>query len=226
MNDNIANLYVHSFFLITLFLTDVASQLCQQSLPLQYDPVADPSTATSNLDSFYLYPSAFNDTQCVGKLSSLQYHFCYLNAKSTGQRPVVFTVLILRDDGDAYTVLDSYSEREDRGCDLMESNTCCKMVDISSQFQVRTDLAIGFVIPNDVNGNFLYSAGTQSVSRGIRTTTDAVNIASAVNSRIEKQGLPEEQMINNRRFSFMFSTDSPSLITSGVTEVRSYYNYA
>ena len=205
-----------TFFLITLFLTDAASQLCQQSLPLQYDPVADPSTATSNLGSFYLYPSAFNDTRCVGTLSSLQYHFCYLNSGSTGRPPVVFTVLILRDDGDDYTVLDSYSEREDRDCDLM-GNTCCKMMDISSQFQVRTDLAVGFVVPNDPNGNFLY--GTQSVSQGIQTTIDAAN--TAVNSRIEKQNLPKEQMINNRRFSVMFSTDSPSpSITSGVTEVR------
>ena len=139
----------------------MAGQLCQESLPDQYDPTIDSSTTTSVLNNFYLYPSAFNDTQCVGTLSSLQYTFCYLFARSTAAPDTVFTVLLLRDDGDSYTVLDSYEEREDRQCDLT-GNTCCKTVTITSQLVVERQWALGFVIPSDSGGNFLYAASTTS----------------------------------------------------------------
>ena len=215
----------HVLMLCMYVYTGVAGQLCQESLPDQYDPTSDSSTTTSVLNNFYLYPSAFNDTQCVGTLSSLEYTFCYLNAQSQGRPETVFTVLLLRDDGDSYTVLDSYEEREDRQCDLT-GNTCCKTVAITSQLVVARQWALGFVIPSDTGGNFLYGAST--TSSGYQST----NLPStAENSIISKLTLTGGlQTISNRRFSVTFETEVPleSLTTTAesltTTTVRKYIN--
>ena len=72
-------------------------QTCQQSLPSQYNPSSDSSVTASNPLTFYLYPDFFNTAQCTGSIMNIQYEFCYMYTRNTGQRATVFTVLILND---------------------------------------------------------------------------------------------------------------------------------
>ena len=189
----------------------VSGQQCRESLPAQYNPVDDTSTTPSSFNTFYLYPHAFNSTQCVGTVSSLQYHFCYKNVRNTGSRPTVFSVLLLRDEGNSYSVLNSFSESEDRSC----ASTCCKMVPIDINIGVQRDLALGFIVPSNTGGSFLYET-TSVTSLGYQTTGSTM-FTTTVGGTIAKASLSGDlQLISNLRFNVILETASsvPSLITT------------
>ena len=190
--------------------------MCQQSLPSQYDPTSDPSTITSNHNTFYLYPDFFNTTQCLGSTTSIQYQFCYLFNRNNGQPATVFTVLILSDEGSVYRVLHSYSEREDRDACPTVSNTCCKTVSLTVTLNIQRELALGFVIPAVTGGNALY-ASNSVMSPGFSVSSTTVP-STAMDSTIDKAGfLGVRQRTSNRRFSVSFATESSSISTATTT---------
>ena len=188
-------------------------QLCQQSLPSQYDPTSDPSTTTAFPDTFHLYPEFFSTTQCTGSITEIQYQFCYsYPSETTGQPATVFTVLILSDEGSVYRIIDSYTEREDRNLCNSTSNTCCKTVTRAVSLTIESDLAIGFLTADSL-GNALYQSDTVFspgfvVSGSIVPSTD---INRAINSTDFSGVHPR---ISNRRFSVNFTTDSSIMATT------------
>lgn len=188
-----------------LSCADGYGQPCQQSLPSQYNPSSDSSTATSNLSTFYLYPDFFNTTRCLGPIMNIQYQFCYLFAKAQGS-PDVFTVFILSDEGSEYRVLHSFTKREDGNCDVV----CCTTESIDVILNVQRELALGFVIPSNTRGNALYESDTTmspgfAVASTITATDSTINKASFLGVR---------QQIRNRRFSVSFAIESSSLATT------------
>ena len=203
-----------SFALLTIVTCSavvVRGQVCQQSLPLQYVPEDDTqSTLPSSVGTAYVYPDAFSPTQCLGVVTRLQYSFCYSrSSQGGGQPPAVFTVLLLENAANSYTVVNSYTEREDRTCAL----SCCKTVDVAlpAEVSIQRDFALGIVIPSITGSNFLYQATHMSMG----FAAAAVNLGSiditSVGSTISKSTLGlSPTLINNRRFSLSFETGSPT----------------
>ena len=187
-------------------------QTCQQSLPSQYNPSSDSSVTASNPLTFYLYPDFFNTAQCIGSIMNIQYEFCYMYTRNSGQPATVFTVLILSDEGTVYRILDSYTEREDRnGCPTM-SNTCCKTVSRSVSLTIQRELALGFVTA-DARGNALYQSNT-AVSPGFIVNSNSVQ-STAIGSMISTTSfLGVRQQISNRRFSVSFTIESSIATTT------------
>ena len=191
--------------------TATSGQVCQQSLPPQYVPEDDTqSTTASSVGIAYVYPDAFSSTQCLGMVTRLQYTFCYLRgSQGGGQPPAVFTVLLLQNAANSYTVVNSYTEREDRTC----GQSCCKTVDVAlpTELSVQSDFALGIVISGNAGSNFLYQA-TNDRSMGF--TVAVVNFGSidtSVGSTISKSTLGlSPTLINNQRFSLSFETGSPT----------------
>ena len=186
----------------------VRGQVCEaESFPPQYVPADDTqSTTPSNAGTFYVYPNVFTTTQCVGTVVTPQYSFCYLHATS-GPRREVFTVLLLRNGADSYTVLDSYTEIEDRSC----AQPCCKTVDRAVEVSVQSDLALGFVVPSNTGGNSLYTAAND-ISQGFQINTAGLQLSTSVGSTISKATLGQSTIpINNRRFSVAFE---PTTLTT------------
>ena len=184
--------------------------MCEaESFPPQYVPADDTSTLQSNAGTFYVYPNVFTTTQCVGTVVTPQYSFCYLRATSGPPREV-FTVLLLRNGADSYTVLDSYTETEDRSC----AQPCCKTVDRAVEVSVQSDLALGFVIPSDPGGNFLYAA-VNDISQGFQINTAGLQLSTSVGGTISKASLGlSTAPINNRRFSVAFQPLAPITMVS------------
>lgn len=139
---------------------------------------------------------------------NIQYQFCYLFARSFASPDEVFTVLVLRDEGSLYRIIHSFTEREDRDCDLV-SGTCCKTVQIAETLNVQRDLALGFVIPEVTGGNALYASGT-SLSLGFESP-GTTGLNTDVGSRIGKTRFSNRQLISNRQFSVSFTAEPPTV---------------
>ena len=187
--------------------------MCQQSLPPQYVPEDDIQSITpSSVGTLYVYPNAFSSSQCLGRVTRLQYSFCYSISQSIGLPPDVFTALLLGNATNSYTVLNSYTEREDRDCDPM----CCKMVDVGldTELLIRRDLALGIVIPSIIDSSFLYAA-LNDRSIGFAVSTTGLSSITSVGSTISMSNLGQSPtLINNRRFSLTFETQTAAATTA------------
>ena len=139
---------------------------------------------------------------------NIQYQFCYLFARSPASPDDVFTVLVLSDEGSQYRIVHSFTEREDRECDLV-SGTCCKTIQVAETLNVQRDLALGFVIPEVTGGNALYASDT-SLSMGFESP-GTTGLNTDVDSRIGKTRFSNRQLISNRRFSISFTTEPPTV---------------
>ena len=202
--------------------------MCQQSLPSQYDPTSDSSTATSTQSTFYLYPDFFSTAQCTGSIVNIEYQFCYLYTQTMGRPGTVFTALILSDEGSVYRILHSYTEIEDRNLCPTMSNTCCKTVSRVVSLNIQNDLALGFVTPagSESDGNALYQSGATSAGFIVSGT---IVQNTAIDSTISGENFEGVRaQINNQRFSVSFAIDSstttttlahPTLETTGNTAV-------
>ena len=206
-------LYLFMVAARNLLHVGIHGQVCPQSLPSQYDPINDPSTATSILNAFYLYPEFFSPAQCTGSIVNIEYQFCYLYTRNAGQRGTVFTALILSNEGSVYRILDSYTEREDRDVCPTMSSTCCKTVSREVSLNIQNDLALGFVIPgNDSLGNALHQSGAVSPGFIVASTVVLNTSIYSTISRASFSGV--HQLINNRRFSVSFAIDSSTTTTT------------
>ena len=197
-------------------------QTCQQSLPSQYNPSSDPSVTTSNEDTFYLYPDFFNTAQCTGSVMNIQYEFCYLHTRnSQGPPGNVFTVLILRDEGVVYRILDSYTETEERNQDVCPtmSNTCCKTVSRPVSLTIQRELALGFVTPGsaDARGNALYQSNTMSPGFIVNSNSVPSTTIGSTISRASFSGTRQD--VKNQRFSVRFSIESSIATTTTASAV-------
>ena len=171
--------------------------------PSQYNPSSDSSTTASNQGTFCLYPDFFNTAQCTGSIMKILYEFCYLHVRnSQGSPGNVFTVLILRDEGTVYRILDSYREMEERNQDVCPtmSNTCCKNISRPVFLAIERELALGFVTPGsaDARGNVLYQSNT-AVSPGFIVNSNSVQ-STAIGGISTASFLRVRQQISNQRF--------------------------
>ena len=139
--------------------------------------------------------------------------------RNTGQQATVFTVLILRDEGAVYRILDSYTEREERDkCSTM-SNTCCKTVSQPVSLTIERELALGFVTPGsaDARGNVLYQSNTMSLGFIVNSHSVPSTAIGSTISTASFSGTPQE--VKNQRFSVRFSIESSIATTTTASAV-------
>ena len=200
----------------------VRGQVCEaESFPPRYVPADDTSILQSQIGVLYVYTNVFSSTRCAGTVATPQYSFCYGRGQFTSGREV-FTVLLLSNGASSYTVLDSYTEREDRSC--AQSTTCCKTVDRAVEVTVQSDLALGFVIPRDTGSNFLYARITD-FSQAYLVSTAGLQFGTNVGGTIHKSifGVPIS-LIHTRRFSVTFGP-AVAITTTVSSNTEKEHNY-